>query len=257
MPLHRTEAVVIRTMDYRESDRIVTFYTRDFGKISGIARGARRSTKRFSGSLNLFCHLMLQFFEKRSQNLVRVDDCDLLAHFHQIRQDLLKMAHMSYLVELILIMAPEREKQVELFDALLKALELFNRGQYSPQEALFAEMSFLALLGYAPHLSDCLSCGARIDSGRSFGFHPERGGLLCSHCAAHPGSMVNVSLGTLKLLEAHRQLDREKARRLVFTSPALEDLQRVLRALVIHRTGRKPRSLSFMDQLISPHDRNR
>jgi len=253
MPLHRTEAVIIRTMDYRESDRIVTFFTRDFGKVSGVARGARRSTKRFSGSLNLFCHIVLQFFEKRSQNLVRVDDCDLLAHFNHIRLDVLKMAHMSYLVELILIMAPEKEKQQELFDELIKALNLFNKGQYSAQEALLEEMRFLALLGYAPHLSNCLSCEARIDSGRSFGFHPERGGLLCSRCADHPSDMVGVSLGTLKLLEAHRLLDRDKAKRLVFTPLALKELQRLLRALAIHRIGRKPRSLGVMDQLMAKH----
>ncbi len=250
MPLSSTEAVVIRTIDYRESDRIVTFFTRDFGKMSGIARGARKSMKRFSGSLDLFCHVMLQFFEKRSQNLVRVESCDLLAHFHHIRQEVRTMAHMSYLVELILLMAPERERQVELFDLLLKAMGRFNTGPYSAQEALFFEMRFLALLGYAPHLSDCLSCGASIESGRSFGFHPERGGLLCSRCATHKDEIVSVSLGTLKLLKAHRRLGGEKARRLVFSPLALDELQRLLRELVIHRLGRKPRSMGFMEQFM-------
>ncbi|MBW2148392.1 MAG: DNA repair protein RecO [Deltaproteobacteria bacterium] len=250
MPLYSTEAVVIRTRDYRESDRIVTFFTRDFGKISGIARSARRSTKRFSGSLDLFCHVMVQFFEKRSQNLVRVEGCDLLAHFHHIRQDVRKMAHMSYLVELILLMAPEREKQAELFDLLLQVQGVFNTGPYSSQKALFFEMRFLALLGYAPHLNNCLSCGAGIESGRSFGFHPERGGLLCSRCAIDRNELVGVSLGTLKLLDAHRLLGGEKAGRLVFSPLALNELQRLLRALVIHKLGRKPRSMGFMEQFM-------
>lgn len=250
MPIRKTEAVVIRTMDYRESDRIVTFFSRDFGKIAGIARGARRSTKRFSGSLDLFCHVMLQFFEKRSQNLVRVESCDLLGHFHHIREDVHKMAHMSYLVELILTMAPERDSHSELFDVLLKTLNFFDSKPYSIQESLFIERCFLALLGYAPHLSGCLSCGANLASGRSFRFHPERGGLLCSRCDSDINETVKVSLGTLKLLEARRFLSEgERSGRLVFTKQALNEFQRLLREMVIHRLGRKPRAICFMEQV--------
>ena len=73
MPLFKTDAIVVRSLNYGESDRIITFFTRDFGKIKGIAKGARRSKKRFQNALGLFSHLRLIFFEREEMSLMRVD----------------------------------------------------------------------------------------------------------------------------------------------------------------------------------------
>ena len=73
MPLYTTHAIVIRSLNYGESDKIITFFTRDYGKLKAIAKGARRSRKRFQNALGLFSHIRLNFFDKEGMGLVRAD----------------------------------------------------------------------------------------------------------------------------------------------------------------------------------------
>ena len=79
--LFTTHAIVVHSINYGESDKIVTFFTRDFGKLKGIAKGARRSKKRFQNALGLFSHLRLLFFDREGMGLVRAQGCDILSLF--------------------------------------------------------------------------------------------------------------------------------------------------------------------------------
>jgi DNA repair protein RecO (recombination protein O) len=110
---------VIRSLNYGESDRIVTFFTKDFGKIKGIAKGARRSRKRFQNALGLFSHLRLIFFDREGMGLARVESGDILHTFPRIRENLTKIYHGNYFLELVNEMAGERERNLEAFDLLL------------------------------------------------------------------------------------------------------------------------------------------
>ena len=96
----QTEAIVLRLLDYGESDRIVTFSTADFGKIRGIAKGARRSRKRFTNALEPFCHSRMMFSRKSPDSLALIEECDVLCHFPSIRADLEKTLVASCLIEL-------------------------------------------------------------------------------------------------------------------------------------------------------------
>src|SRR5512139_777880 len=96
--LYQTEAIVLRLLDYGESDRIVTFCTADFGKIRGIAKGARRSRKRFANALEPFSFSRIRFSRRRPENLALIEDCDGLCHFPSIRNDLEKTLAASYMI---------------------------------------------------------------------------------------------------------------------------------------------------------------
>src|SRR4030043_2225058 len=118
MPFFTTNAIVIRSHHYGESDKIVTFFTKDFGKIKGIAKGARRSKKRFQNALDLFSHLRLIFFDKEGMGLVRAEGCDIINSFPKIREDLKKIFYGNYFLELANEMAGEREGNQEVFELL-------------------------------------------------------------------------------------------------------------------------------------------
>ena len=122
MALFKTQAIVTRSLHYGESDKILTFFTRDFGKLKGIAKGARRSKKRFQNVLGLFSHLRLIFFDREGMGLVRVESGDLLHPFPKIREDLKKIYYGNYYLELVNEMAGEREASPEAFDLLLSFL---------------------------------------------------------------------------------------------------------------------------------------
>src|SRR4030043_497513 len=91
MPFFTTNAIVIRSHHYGESDKIVPFFTKDFGKLKGIAKGARRSKKRFQNALDLFSHLRLIFFDREGMGLVRAQGCDILKSFTRIREGIKKI----------------------------------------------------------------------------------------------------------------------------------------------------------------------
>ncbi len=115
MPLYTTHAIVIRCLPYGESDKIVTFFTKNFGKLKAIAKGARRSKKRFQNALELFTYVRLIFFDREGMGMVRAEGCDILNSFPNIREDLKKIIYGNYLLELVNEMAMEREENSEAF----------------------------------------------------------------------------------------------------------------------------------------------
>src|SRR4030042_1166098 len=122
MPLFTTHAIVIRSANYGESDKIIPFFTKEFGKLKGIAKGARRSRKRFQNALGLFSHLRLIFFDREGMGLVRAESGDILHTFPKIREDLKKIFYGNYYLELVNEMSEERETNGEDFDLLLSFL---------------------------------------------------------------------------------------------------------------------------------------
>src|SRR5512134_3647864 len=132
MPLYTTNAIVIHSFHYGESDKIVTFFTKDFGKIKGIAKGARRSRRRFQNALDLFSHLRLIFFDREGIGLVRAEGCDILSPFSHIREDLRKILYGNYFLELLNEMTGEREAHREAFELLLIFLSTLNESK--PEE---------------------------------------------------------------------------------------------------------------------------
>src|SRR5512138_1226919 len=124
------DALIIGLMDYRESDKIVTFFTRDHGRISGVARGAKRSVKRFGGALELFSRLTLNFIP--AEGLVAVHDVDPVTIYPHIRATLEGIAHAGYACELVAAMAPERMANQRLFRLLAAYLEQLDRYPASP-----------------------------------------------------------------------------------------------------------------------------
>ena len=129
--VHKTSAIVIHSLDYGESDRIVTFYSSDFGKVKGIAKGARRSKRRFSNALEPIIILQHHFFQKGRGTLALIEGCDVIDHHVNIRVDLHRTLFSSYLIELIDKFTLEGKRNIDLFKLLLEFLGLIDAGTCS------------------------------------------------------------------------------------------------------------------------------
>jgi len=158
MPLFTTNAIVIRSLNYGESDKIITFFTLDFGKLKGIAKGARRSRKRFQNALGLFSHLRLNFFDKEGMGLVRAESCDILHSFPKIKEDLKKIFYGHYYLELVNEMAGEREGNREAFELLLSFLSNLEKMEAREEQLRLFEIRMLSLFGYRPNMRRCNLC---------------------------------------------------------------------------------------------------
>jgi len=253
MPLFNTEAIVIRSIHYGESDKIVTFFTRDYGKMKGIAKGARRSRKRFQNALGLFSHLRLIFFDKEGLGLVRADNCDLLHTFPKIRDDLKKIFYGNYYLELVNEMAGEREKNLEAFDLLLYFLSGLEEMEPQEEQLRMFEIRMLSLFGYQPNLGRCGLCKKDWEDLQDFPFvffSLEKGGMVCERCSKLWSNLIPVSLGTARLIEKISQVELAKIQRLRFTPQALSESRELLSKFITYQLGKELKSLKALRGLV-------
>ena len=231
----RTPAVVIEVRDYGESDKIVTFFSLDRGKISGIAKGAKRSLKRFVNKLELFTLLELHFTDSRSSTLVRIDQAELLAHFSTLRSDYPRYTAGVLLCELVLHWTKENDPDPRLFDLLKWGLGNLEDPQRPPLwGGILFQLKLLTLLGYQPDFSGCTNCGTISPSRLPFHFLPSRSTLICATCdrttrleSQPPGLPLAVS--TIKLLKLAQELPPTKLSRLRFSFQEAREAAALLR----------------------------
>jgi len=249
MPQYVTDAVVLYSMDFGESDKLITFYTTSFGRLKGIAKGAKRSKKRFGINLEPLSLVRLHFFEKKEDSLVRVSACDLLNPFQGIRDDLFKISYGSYMIEVVEKLAPERERHPELFTLLIDFLGILEARGVTEDLLRVFEVRLLDDIGLRPHLSDCVACRTPIVGGTGVRFSPAKGGALCNRCAKGVPATAPVSIGTLKTLEMAVKIDALKIPRLVFSKEVRDESREILRAFIRFHTGRELKSLEFIEKI--------
>jgi len=250
MPLHKSPAIVLHSTPYGESDLIVTLYTLDFGKIKGIAKGAKRSRRRFANTLEICSYVQATFFEKETRDLVRLNHCDLIRTFASLREDITKLGWASYFIELVNAMTAERIKNGPLFELLVFFLNLIEQGRLREEIQRIFEMRLLSHLGYQPLLDHCTRCQKRF-SGEKFFFGIREGGILCPSCAANRPGLVPISLGTIKTLHLAQSLSLEKVGRVSFSPQSLGESQAVLSIFLQQYLGKELKSKKFLEQ-ISP-----
>jgi DNA repair protein RecO (recombination protein O) len=189
------EAIVLGTMDYREADRLVTFFCQEHGKLRGIARGAKRSRQRFGGALELFARLQLQIGLK--EGLVQIREADIVTVYPGIRSDLSRIGCAAYACEVVDRLLPEGVANQRLFRLLAAFLERLDQAPYSGADRRFFEINLMNILGYRPALEHCAGCGADLAGMDRLGFSAVAGGILCIRCGA---GKQPVSAGTVDLL---------------------------------------------------------
>lgn len=253
MPLFTTNAIVIRSLNYGESDKIVTFFTQDFGKLKGIAKGARRSRKRFQNVLGLFSHLCLNFFDKEGMGLVRAESCDILHSFPKMKEDLRKILYGNYYLELVNEMAGERERNREAFELLLSFLSNLEEREAQEEQLRLFEIRMLSLFGYRPNMRRCYLCRKDWEDLKEIPtvfFSFEKGALICNQCSKTWNNLIPLSLGTARLIERISQMELPKIHRLRFTAQALSESEELLPKFIRYQLGKELKSLKALKDIL-------
>lgn len=195
MSIHKTEAIVLNKKDFRETSIIANFYTRDFGKMSGILKGIKQEPAKFASTLEPFSYNDIIFYKKINSKLHLVTQCDIKDNFDSVRCSISKIGVGSLMMELIDAIMPQEDKNEDLFDLLLMSLGELKVNDNPEKIKIIFKIKMLSLSGFKPHFDSCVSCGLRVDSQVKFSF--TLGGLLCLRCLPKDLKARSIFRGTV------------------------------------------------------------
>jgi len=239
MPVYKAEAIVLRQQALGESDRIVTLFTRENGKVRAVAKGVRRTTSRLGGRIEPFTHARLMLARGRTLDVIA--QADIVRAFGEVRKDLTRAAHAAYVMELVDRGLPERDRHEDVFVLAGDALEKLDRCRAEDSEVvtLWFGLRLAGLLGYQPETAGCVECGRRLPRARgvteSWAFSLPNGGALCPTCRPHDPQAMSVSCGVLGACEYLTTAPEGQWDRLRITPAQRAELARLVQVHLEHR----------------------
>ncbi|MEO8591723.1 MAG: DNA repair protein RecO [Candidatus Solibacter sp.] len=193
MPARVSEALVLRTYPLKEADLVVSFLTRDQGKLRGVAKRARRPKSPFGSGLERLSHVRMAYYQRESHELVNLDSCELIRSQFDLVTDYQASIALDFFAEASELLLPSAEANERFFRLLVAVLDsLRQTGEERREQAgrVWRAVTYFALWavrlsGWLPELHACLNCGSMLDDPetpeRAF-FSRDRTGLNCSHC---------------------------------------------------------------------------
>jgi DNA repair protein RecO (recombination protein O) len=255
MPDFSTNAILLKKIEFGDHDFIISFFTKSNGKISVIAKNAKKSIKRFSGSFDLFCenHIQCSFPKKKKDGMIILAKSDLENGFVNIRYDVFKTAYASFWIELLYFYLEENKSQSDIYDLLLFSLEALNGNIISKEVLnLIFQIKFMSMAGFSPNLENCDKCQTFIDDfdQNSIRFDFKEGQIICKNCLQKSSKYgMSISRGTLKQLFWINNSDIKKADRIKFSPYAVNEGGMLLEAFIPFHIGRDFKSLEFLKKL--------
>jgi DNA repair protein RecO (recombination protein O) len=237
MTLEKLQAFVLSSTDFGESDRVVSLFTLEHGRLKGFARGARNSRKRFGPALEMFARVDIQLNHKDGLSSVR--SADVITLYPGIRSVLGAIAHGLYVCELVECFTPEGQPLPRLYRLTAAYLERLDSGVVDVADRRMFEINLLNILGYRPSLEGCSRCGS--DFGGRGAFMQPGGELMCRFCAPTGRELSSLSLRELGLCLATSRFGQVD-----FDEEALRLAGVLLDESLATHSARKLKSLEFL-----------
>jgi DNA repair protein RecO (recombination protein O) len=250
MALLKTPAITLRSRKWGEADRIVTFYTFRYGKVRGVARGARRVKSRFGSALEPFVSSDLNLFEKPHDSLYRVTQADIRESFSDLREDLMLMSGGARLVNLVTAITADGDPCPLIFETLPGGLRALQGGGDILLMTLLFQIRLLGQTGFRPQTEHCAGCGALFHKVRSdvpLWFSPQSGGLVCQACGhRYAGRCLPLSPGSRALLQHALQWTPSVLTRLKAVGQVRTELEAAMEAYITVVAGKPLPPMNFL-----------
>jgi DNA repair protein RecO (recombination protein O) len=242
----RSEAIVLRRSDFGESDRLLTLYTRERGKIRAIAKGARKPQSRKTGHVEPFMRTKFLFALGRDLNIIT--QAEMIEAYPKLRQDLVRTTYASYAVELLDRFTVEEDKHVGIYDLLAEGLHWFSSDKDVRLAARFFELRLLALAGFRPQFYSCVSCGEAIKEQDQF-FSAELGGLLCPDCQEKDRRARPIKAVAVKVLRYLQTREWQTVSALNLKHHLHRELETLMHYYLTYILERNLKSVDFLHRL--------
>ncbi|MFH1578264.1 MAG: DNA repair protein RecO [Candidatus Omnitrophota bacterium] len=236
MSIHKTDAILLSRQNFRQTSLIANFYTREFGKLSGILKGARQEPDKFSSNLDVFSLNEIVFYRKANSTLYLVSQCDLKNDFRLIKNDLEKMRKAFSLIDLLNTLTVPEDKNEHIFDLVFACLGQLENASDPNRISVIFKIKALDLCGFKPHLDSCVSCNDKIISQARLSL--KFGGLLCDRCLNKDITARNIFRGTVASILFIEKNEFKNALRLGISREIMRELHQVLDAFLDFHLGK-------------------
>jgi DNA repair protein RecO (recombination protein O) len=241
-----SRAIVLRWRPYADSDKIATVLTEEFGKLTGIAKGAKNSRRRFPNSLEPLARVRIHFRRKPTAHLAFLESAELLASTAML-SDPLRFAYASYVAELVDQLTIDDDPVPGLYALLDEALAEIEGGPATAPFLRGFELQLLTRAGFEPQLDECTRCGRAWDAEPAH-LSFNHGTLTCAPCRNREDATAVVDTALLRRLAALKALPLADCRRQALGSLAGDAAQLTGRLLALH-LARPLRSLKLIEQM--------
>ncbi|MBS4535282.1 DNA repair protein RecO [Clostridium sp. D2Q-14] len=197
--LYKLQGIVLKATKLNDSDKIITIFTKEQGKIQAIGKDVRNPKSKLVGSTQVFA--LSEFILYKGKGLYNINQGEVIKSFYPLREDLKKLAYASYIIELVNSGVIEEESNIKVFGLLEKTLSLIISDNRYKQIVRAFELKFISYLGYRPHLINCVNCNNDII--KNVRFSIVHSGLLCENCYNIDKYSKNINLevvNTMKFL---------------------------------------------------------
>ncbi len=240
----KTEAIVLKSFDFRETSKIVTFYTRQFGKVKGVLKGIRKDSRKFGSSVDKFSLNDIVFYQYRNSDIHLVSQCDMKDYYFPIRQDYKKMTAASYILELVDAIMPVEEKNQDIYDLIIQYLSSLQTAPDISKLVHVFQIKTLLYSGFRPHLDTCVKCEKKVLGQTRFSMM--LGGLVCDICRPSGGDAAPVSKGTVASILHIEQCEWNKSLRLGLSASIKKELKFVLNNFLVFHLEKNLKSAKYV-----------
>jgi len=240
----KTEGIVLKISDLRETSRMATFFTRDYGKVKGVLKGIRKDPRKFGSSVDKFSLNDIVYYQYRDRDIHLISHCDMKDFYQGLRQDLERMTAASYAAELIDNLLPQEEQNLEIYQLMQAFLKSLQTCPDVSKLVQTFQIKILSLSGFRPHLETCVSCSKNVSQSPRFSLR--LGGLLCGVCQDAAGEATPISLGAVASILHIQKNNWDYALRLGMQPFIKNELKYVLNHFLVFHLERHLRSTRFL-----------
>jgi DNA repair protein RecO (recombination protein O) len=243
---YRCEAIILKRIPLGEADLLVTFYSREFGKVRAVAKGARRSTSRLVGHLEPLTLLRLSLAQTRTLDIIT--QVQIMRNFTHLKGDLDAISRGLYVAELVDGFGSEANPNFELYYLAIETLEAIGWFPNSDLPLRYFDLHLMEVSGLMPDLYNCVECRKQLVAGQHR-FSSDLGGTLCLDCTPVDALIRPLSLRALKVLRMLGRKGLVESMSLHIEGALLQEVQAVLCTTVLYWLNKEIRSNSFLEDL--------
>lgn len=242
----KTEAIVLKNFDFRETSKIAVFFTKEYGKVKGVLKGIRKDHRKFGSNADKFSVNDIVYYQYRNSDLHLISQCDLKAFFFPIRKDIKRAMAASYVLELVDAIMPPEEENRQVYQMMMDYFTSLQDAVDIDKLVHIFQVKILLLSGFRPHIDSCLICEKPVrDKAR---FSLQLGGLVCQNCKLNDPAAGLISKGTVASIMHIENNDWQKSLRLGLSAATKKELRYILNNFLVFHLERPLKTTKYLNE---------